>query len=137
MQTFVPYTDHTLSARSLDRMRLGKQRVEGLQILNALTGRSKGWVNHPATKMWRGHEAGLCAYVLAMCDEWVQRGYKDTVAEKVCAIIAPDPDDIPAWWGDHTVHESHRASLVRKMPDHYGPMWPDADPDIGYVWPVP
>jgi hypothetical protein len=135
MQTFVPYTNHALSARALDRMRLGKQRVEGLQILNALTGRSKGWVNHPATKMWRGHEAGLCAYVIAVCEEWVARGYNDTVADKVRAIVTPDPDDLPTWWGDTAVHESHQASLVRKMPDHYAHQFPDVDPTVEYVWP--
>lgn len=136
MQTFVPYTDHAETARCLDMRRLGKQRVEGLQILNALTGRSKGWVNHPAVKMWRGHEAGLCAYVVAMCEEWCRRGYSDTVADKVRAIVAPEVGDVPAWWGDVKVHDSHRASLVRKAPDHYGPLWPDVDPEAGYVWPA-
>ena len=36
MQTFLPFPDFVASARSLDRLRLGKQRVETLQILNAL-----------------------------------------------------------------------------------------------------
>lgn len=36
MQTFLPYPDFSASARVLDDKRLGKQRVECLQILNAM-----------------------------------------------------------------------------------------------------
>ena len=53
MQTFLPFPDYIQSARALDYKRLGKQRVEALQILNTLTGRSEGWSQHPAVKMWR------------------------------------------------------------------------------------
>ena len=42
MQTFLPYPDFTQSAKTLDYRRLGKQRVEAWQILNALRGVSKG-----------------------------------------------------------------------------------------------
>ncbi|MDQ1681515.1 MAG: hypothetical protein QOH99_56, partial [Frankiaceae bacterium] len=35
MQTFLPYADFGASARVLDDRRLGKQRVETLQILRA------------------------------------------------------------------------------------------------------
>lgn len=38
MQTFLPYPDFEKSAYSLDRQRLGKQRVETLQIMQALFG---------------------------------------------------------------------------------------------------
>jgi len=62
MQTFLPYSSFIESVRCLDRQRLGKQRVEALQILNALNGKSKGWTNHPATKMWCGYEEALCLY---------------------------------------------------------------------------
>ncbi len=54
MQTFLPYPDFAESARVLDNKRLGKQRVEVLQILNVLTDSTrKGWRNHPAVAMWR------------------------------------------------------------------------------------
>ena len=36
MQTFLPYPDFERSAKVLDNKRLGKQRVEVLQILNVL-----------------------------------------------------------------------------------------------------
>jgi hypothetical protein len=45
MQTFLPYPDFRKSAEVLDRQRLGKQRVEGLQLINSLAGitNGKGW----------------------------------------------------------------------------------------------
>ena len=136
MQTFLPYPGLHMSAMSLDRQRLGKQRVEVLQILNALTGNSKGWTNHPATAMWRGHERGLAAYGVAVCQEWRLRGYKDTCQEKIEALVSPDHNDMPQWFGDERVHASHRANLLRKMPEHYSKFGWTEDPTMPYVWPV-
>ena len=56
MQTFLPYDDFVLSLDCLDYRRLGKQRVEAMQLLNAMKREKGGWINHPATKMWRGDE---------------------------------------------------------------------------------
>ena len=49
MQTFLPVADFAESARLLDSPRLGKQRVETLQVLRALELPDYGWVSHPAT----------------------------------------------------------------------------------------
>lgn len=52
MQTFLPYPDFAQSAACLDNKRLGKQRVECLQILRAL---SKGKYTHqcaPCKYVW-------------------------------------------------------------------------------------
>jgi len=139
MQTFVPYTNNAKSAQVLDRQRLGKQRVEVLQILRALAGETKGWVNHPATKMWRGHELALIEYGLAVCEEWVSRGYKDTCADRIRGyreVFSRDTAKMPSWWRG-AIHMSHRSNLVRKRPDIYGELWRDVDPDAPYVWPVP
>lgn len=138
MQTFVPYGPLFASnARVLDRSRLGKQRVEAWQILNALQGRSKGWVNHPATRMWRGYEAALCQYGIAMCDEWIARGYTDTMRERfVAARNMQRTLVLPAWMSRLDVVLSHRSNLVRKNPGHYGLIWPDTPDDLPYVWPV-
>lgn len=124
-------------AMYLDMRRLGKQRVETLQILNAIVGNStKGWVNHPATAMWRRNVHGLIAYGVAICDEWIARGYKDTCREKILAISCSDPDDMPEWWGDERVHSSHRANLLRKMPEHYSQFGWTEDPNMPYFWPA-
>lgn len=73
MQTFLPYASFAKSAKCLDRLRLGKQRPETLQILNTLLGLSEGWRSHPAVKMWRGYEGMLWLYGQTMIDEWVAR----------------------------------------------------------------
>ena len=67
MQTFLPYADFKETAKCLDMKRLGKMRVEAMQILMVLTGLNKGkaWTNHPAVKMWRGYEAALAEYSYA------------------------------------------------------------------------
>jgi hypothetical protein len=136
MQTFVPYASFHLSAMSLDRQRLGKQRVETLQLLNAITGRSKGWTTHPAAVMWRDNPAGLAAYGVAVCQVWRSRGYNDTCESKIIDIVQPDASDLPEWWGDHRVHSSHRANLLRKFPEHYSKFCWKEDPTMPYFWPT-
>jgi len=137
MQTFLPYPDFAQSARVLDRQRLGKQRVEALQIMKALvTGR--GWVNHPATKMWRGFECALTEYQLAICDEWVERGYKDTCALKTLELHlehCKESEVLPPWLGDEDFHAAHRSNLLRKAPEWYSQFgWTEPD-DLPYIWP--
>lgn len=129
MQTFLPSRSFELSALHLDKQRLGKQRVEAYQILRALNGQSKGWVNHPATKMWRGYERALRQYLRAMILEWTSRGYKNTME-----IPDNDPDaPMPPWLGDNRLHASHRANLRRKSDIHYGHY--TEDPAMPYFWP--
>lgn len=138
MQTFVPEATFHDIGLVLDYRRLGKQRVETYQILRANlspTG-TGGWRNHPCAKMWRGHEAGLCAYGIAMCDAWTALGYKDTCADKMRELVRPDANDLPAWWGRHDIMESHRSNLVRKMPEHYRNFYPDVVDNLPYVWVV-
>src|SRR4051812_49619990 len=74
MQTFLPVADFAGSARLLDTPRLGKQRVETLQILRAIELPDYGWANHPAVLMWRGRSPALTAYGLAMARTWRARG---------------------------------------------------------------
>lgn len=138
--TFLPYPSFEASAMVLDRSRLGKQRVEGLQILYALTGRSGAHRNHPATRMWLGYEACLANYVLAMCAEWSKRGYRDTVAVAVVSVVKQDQLDLagaerPPWLDDGRLHSSHRSNLLRKLPSFYGLVGWTESPDQRYFWP--
>ena len=141
MQTFLPVPSFALSAHFLDRQRLGKQRVEALQILRTLQGKSSGWANHPAVRMWRGHEQALALYGWFMCTEWLRRGYVDNCrAEFATATLLVEPGmstppSAPPWFGDEAFHLSHRSNLVRKMPEHYRRFWPDVPDDLPYVWP--
>ena len=135
MQTFLPVPSFTESAAMLDRQRLGKQRVETMQILRALTGLTKGWVHHPAVKMWRGYESCLADYGAAMCHEWIKRGYKDTCLAHF--LRQPGQAPTPPWLGNTDFHRSHQSNLVRKLAEHYGPLFPGVPDDLPYVWPAP
>lgn len=132
MQTFLPYKSFKKSVEVLDNRRLGKQRVEAYQILKALAGQTKGWVNHPAVKMWRGHEQALSLYMNHCIIEWTNRGFKNTMklAEGIGSV------DNPVWLGDEKFHASHRSNLLRKFPEHYSQFgWEEKD-NLPYIWPI-
>lgn len=137
MQTFLPYPDFVKSAQTLDRQRLGKQRVEVLQIVRALRGETRGWAAHPAVRMWRGHTTALIDYGLAICGEWTRRGYRDGCAAKLLNYRMSDPTmtGLPPWFGREDIHAAHRAKLVEKLPAHYVPLFGPLPP-AAYVWPV-
>jgi Pyrimidine dimer DNA glycosylase len=149
MQTFLPYADFAASAAVLDDRRLGKQRVEALQVLRALTYEGYGWQRHPAVRMWVGYPRAVAAYGLTICAVWTAADRADTCAATIRADLAraglPAPVSeqtlarlglLPGWLGDERVHRSHRSALVRKDPDFYGRLFDDADPALPYYWPV-
>ena len=132
MQTFLPFANFTESANVLDNKRLGKQRVEAWQILNALTGKSKGWTNHPATKMWQGYELLLCYYGITICVEWEYRGFKDTLLDRFTEAANQFDDKGNPWWlGWEPLHISHQSNLMRKDPEHYKF---EAPANLPYIW---
>lgn len=132
MQTFLPYPDFARSAAVLDDRRLGKQRVECMQIYRALADPTYGWQSHPAVKMWRDHTAWLCAYWLATVAEWVNRGFKNSIA----VPLDLSKCEVPPWLGDPALHASHRSNLLRKDPAWYGQFGWTEPPDLPYVWPI-
>jgi len=141
MQTFLPYSSFTKSASVLDRQRLGKQRVEGLQILHCLLGiGSHRWQHHPAVKMWRGYECVLAWYVMTICQEWQQRGYKDTVYDKVNTLIKThqltNTAVQPPWLGNRHFHAMHKAMLLKKDQKYYGRYFWKRKGHMEYYWPV-
>ncbi|WP_200947774.1 MSMEG_6728 family protein [Phycicoccus sp. Root101] len=149
MQTFLPYADFERSARALDHKRLGKQRVETIQVIRALTRPGYGWANHPAVLMWRGFEEALGRYGFTCCQAWAELGFGDTCALTIATDLRAAGVDtvrtqpelaaaeaMPPWLGDEAVHRSHQSALVRKAPEHYRPLFPDIPDDLPYVWPV-
>jgi hypothetical protein len=150
MQTFLPYPDFLASARTLDQKRLGKQRVETIQVLRGLTRRGYGWRNHPAVKMWAGYEEALVRYGLDVCAVWSEPGRADTCAATMAVDLAAacgidrvrgqadlaEAGELPPWLGHEELHRSHRSSLLRKDPEHYRPLFGDVPPDLEYVWPA-
>lgn len=161
MQTFLPHTDsfkHT--AQELDNKRLNKQVLEAWQLMLTLTELNpagehrdpKGWRNHPAAKMWRGHEKALMEYALAMLDEWLARGRNSTMGPKIKATFdtalslgrVEDKLILPAWMQDTAKYEqlasTHRVALLRKDYEWYSQFgWPEDKgkrPDYyQYLWP--
>jgi len=159
MNTFLPYTDFAESARVLDYRRLGKERVEVLQILRTLHkgpqictecgdsfsygccggyGKPKTtpWYYHPAVQMWRGYTGILTEYGIIICKEWIDRGYKDTCLEKIFKYTMFKDPTKPWWIGYEDFHRSHRSNLLRKFPKHYRKFWPDNSDNLPYFWPV-
>jgi hypothetical protein len=133
MQTFLPYPDFQQSVQSLDYRRLGKQRVEAKQILNALAGASKGWTNHPATNMWRGYESALRLYHNICIREWIARGYNNNMP---LMNVQSRKLKMPPWLGDPAFHASHRSNLLRKDSQFYAQWGWSEPPNLPYIWPV-
>ena len=114
MQTFLPYADFQRSAQVLDYKRLGKQRVEALQIHNIVSGKrtTGGWLNHPAVRMWQNYADCLAHYHDVMIREWIALGYEP-------------------------LHLSHRSRLLQKDAEYYSTIFPCTTPsDLEYVWPT-
>jgi hypothetical protein len=160
MQTFMPVSSFDSVAKMLDNKRLNKQALEGWQILMNLLELDpqgnhrppKGWSNHPAVKMWKGHEVQLYLYILAMTDEWRRRGFNTTIANKASETIRiarakdliPDPvhsASAPFWLYLEPIHSSHRRALLVKNYGWYSQFgWPEdhghPPTSYEYVWPV-
>ena len=165
MQTFLPYESFKDSAAVLDYRRLGKQRVECLQILQTL---AKGqytcehcgytgayltcptcvkknkitpWYNHPAVQMWKGYEIALVRYGWYICGEWINKhGFKDNLTYRILNFVPKDKnvDDFinPPWLGNNDFHLSHKSNLIRKKPEHYKSIFNDVPDNLPYYWPT-
>jgi hypothetical protein len=130
MQTFLPFPNFKLSAKVLDNKRLGKQRVEVLQLLRGQ------FPNHPCHKMWSYHKDTLAVYGIRICQEWISRGYKDTCLDKIIAEMSAPVQAVARndwflenletqllhqlhWYGSTSFHRSHQIALLRKDYFHY------------------
>lgn len=160
MQTFLPYPDVMMSLRCLDRLRLGKQRVEAKQliksmvledtsllqylhpdaatrlvdngsIMDVVAGGGGGWRNHPAREMWRGHIGALAIYHDSSILAWKSRGHVNNMP----FLSTAGKHKLPAWFGREDFHASHRSNLLRKDPAWYGQFDWTEPTDLEYVWP--
>lgn len=131
MITFLPYYSFEETAKCLDYRRLGKQRVEAKQVLNILKKPDSKLWNHPLVKMWSGFDEALSQYLRAMIVEWVRRGYWNTMTtpEKLMAY------ELPFWFLNHRVRDSHRGNLLRKDMGYYSQFGWDVKPSDTYFWP--
>jgi len=200
VNTFLTHSDFVKSAQSLDRQRLGKQRVEAYQILLILenldllasifslpyngsnladwiktiasiykqldyfyvvrdgvlyitpkisvksdvlpTDRiiKLGFANHPAIRMWYGYQEALKYYINCHIDEWIKRGYKNTM-KKYDIIGIPN---MPSWVYSEDFHRVHRAALITKELQRREKPWyinnplfiVEKDRFNDYIWPI-
>lgn len=157
MQTFLPSADYVETAYVLDNKRLNKQALEAWQLMlvnlkldpEGNFREPRGWVNHPAALMWRGHEGALLEYIEAMTQEWLSRGYKTTIFDKARKTLDSAlrlnlsfSVDKPRWMKTLSVLDvtsSHRLALLAKNYEHYRQFgWPEdsgtAPKTYEYVW---
>lgn len=141
MQTFLPYPNFRQSLECLDNKRLGKQRVEAMQLINALERNGGAWFNHPACQMWKDNIDALKLYHDISINEWIERGFKNTMKfcndrDRLNAIYDGYVQiDYPSWLGNPAFHASHRSNLLRKDPIHYGQFGWTEPHDLPYIWP--
>lgn len=164
MQVFLPDADFDKTASVLDNQRLNKQALEAWQIL--LTNlklnpagdyrEPKGWYNHPATRMWRGHESALLNYIGAMVYEWKSRGFKSTIFDKASKtfdraleldlVMDIHPVLNPSWMEDEDllarITSSHRTALLTKNYEWYSQFgWAEDNgtppTTYEYIWVTP
>jgi hypothetical protein len=130
MQTFLPFKNFKQSAKALDNKRLNKQILEGYQILKVLNNPDPraAWRNHPAARMWAGHEQALFTYIMAMVDEANVRGIKTdknvaNLTDLRNKTINHWGKGMPKWMAEHgkivRVITTHKANLYRKDPEYY------------------
>ena len=129
MQVFLSEYTFSDSAKVLDTKRLVKQLLEGRQILTILADESPSgaWKNHPAVKMFKGHERTLYAYLYAIKDEMVSRGYKweknwEVIQDTYIRKFINQKQELPSWMTNDEFDKvviTHRGRLHAKAPDLY------------------
>lgn len=139
MQTFICEHILSLSASRLDNKRLGKQRVETIQIAMCLLEKETQWKNHPAIRMWRGYEKYLVyIYLSSILTEWDIRGFNSDKCKqhytRLMNVVKDSELISPPWLNDLFIN-AHRSNLIRKDATHYQKFWPMLDGSLEYIWP--
>lgn len=93
------------------------------------------WEHHPIVKMWKGYEASLSYYGIRICEEWINRGFKDSMLSRFKEEARNyKVACCPEWLGNPKFHASHRSNLLRKNPKWYGKFgWTEKN-DLPYIW---
>ena len=115
----------------------GKQRVETIQIVRALTWPGYGWANHPAVLSGRDSRkrSAATADLLRRLD---RSGFGDTCALTITTDLREagvDPSARSRSWprrvdcrpgsARSALHRSHRSALLRKDEENYRPLFPE------------
>ena len=114
MQVFIPYASpfETAMAMRGDSRRFNKQIIETRQILAAIYDPSKGYANHPVTKMYKHHTAWLNLYLqtfeLVRDNNLFLARFKSLCADR----------RRPKWMTDELC-DQHKRRLYTKNEKHY------------------
>jgi Pyrimidine dimer DNA glycosylase len=141
MITYLPQIGYMDSASRLSNKALAKQCDTALLIATILDDPDLPGQDHPAVRMWRGHERQLISYGLAMChdlritrkidtDAWIQLGKLATELRE-----AKYDNSVPPWHKDLWIHRSHRSELVRRYPKRHKDDWPNTPQNMPILWP--
>lgn len=132
MQTWLPSPDFRESASLLTDEQLALQCVEGVELLDMLTGVEPA-TEDPTVVIWTGYAFGLVTYLVAMMDEFIARGGADLktgLLERVADDMGMDIETVegmahqdvlmseayedlhalPPWLGKG-IHQHHREIL--------------------------
>lgn len=161
VNTFVVDSDLARNASLLDTKRLGKQRIEAKEIIDILESldrgvipKKKGWMNHPATKMWYGYTNALKVYYNYILTEFKKRSDHNTMQyyDIDVSLYYVNPYigngnfkfpfteySFPPWFAFPPFILAQRASLIRKSPEIYNDIFncEEIQPYLqyGYLWP--
>ena len=83
--------------------------------------------------MWKGYEEELKLYRVIMIEEWIRRGYKNTMERP---MVWTSHCISPPWLGNYDFHIAHQSNLLRKDYNYYAPIFGSVPTDLPYVWPT-
>jgi hypothetical protein len=135
--------DEDFGISDLSRNNLNAQLREAWQMLKIVESNdfSSNYGKHPATLMWKGYASGLKVYINICIDEWTSRVGKNGENYKTQYTKFKVKKPVYPWWCYwKDFHLSHKASLLRKDPDHYGKCFKLKSKEkkwleYGYIWP--
>lgn len=127
MQVFVPYPSPIDVAKCLDPRRLRKQIIECDQILQAISGESQAWKNHPVVKMYLGYVRWLCAYSDCLY------AYNDG-QEELASRLSDTADKIRPPFLTEDLCDQHKRRLFTKAPELYPQFWPYGETDENWYF---
>ena len=82
--------------------------------------------------MWKPYPDALKLYINTVIEEWVRKGYKNTI--KLYKI--DNNIQMPTWLGLKRFFASHRSNLKRKEEFYYHNYGWNESPDVSYLWPI-
>jgi hypothetical protein len=93
-------------------------------------------------RLWEGYELALLLYGWYICDEWVFRGYKDSMRERFCEAISKivknksiwDKIILPKWLGNKKFHDAMKSNLLRKDKKCYSQFGWKVEENLPYIW---